>query len=63
MAGVHPHELLPILELQLIQERVILDRASKRSRSFVIQEVKDENWGYAGVLCDDWKRQQQKQQQ
>ncbi len=24
----------------------------------VIQEVADENWGFAGLLTDDWKRQQ-----
>lgn len=24
----------------------------------VIQEVAEENWGYAGMLTDDWKRQQ-----
>ena len=33
MAGVHPHELLPILDRQLVQERIVLDRASKRLRS------------------------------
>jgi len=24
----------------------------------VIQEVAEENWGYSGMLTDDWKRQQ-----
>jgi 4-oxalocrotonate tautomerase len=24
----------------------------------VIQEITEENWGYAGMLTDDWKRQQ-----
>ena len=24
----------------------------------VIQEIADENWGYAGMLTDEWKRQQ-----
>ncbi|UXI03871.1 tautomerase family protein [Photobacterium sp. TY1-4] len=24
----------------------------------VIQEIEEENWGYAGVLTDDWKAQQ-----
>jgi 4-oxalocrotonate tautomerase len=24
----------------------------------VIQEVADEDWGYAGLLTDDWKRAQ-----
>lgn len=24
----------------------------------VIQEVAEENWGFAGMLTDDWKRQQ-----
>lgn len=24
----------------------------------VIQEIKEEDWGYAGLLTDDWKRQQ-----
>ena len=23
----------------------------------VIQEIEDEDWGYAGMLTDDWKRQ------
>lgn len=22
----------------------------------VIQEIQDENWGYAGILTDDWKK-------
>ena len=25
----------------------------------VIQEIEDENWGYAGMLTDDWKESQQ----
>lgn len=25
----------------------------------VIQEVSDENWGYAGMLTDEWKQQQE----
>ncbi|MEL6493600.1 MAG: 4-oxalocrotonate tautomerase family protein [Cyanobacteria bacterium J06623_7] len=24
----------------------------------VIQEIEDENWGYSGLLTDDWKQQQ-----
>lgn len=24
----------------------------------VIQEINEEDWGYAGLLTDDWKRQQ-----
>lgn len=24
----------------------------------VIQEIADENWGYAGLLTDEWRRQQ-----
>ncbi|HWV19385.1 MAG TPA: 4-oxalocrotonate tautomerase family protein [Rhodocyclaceae bacterium] len=24
----------------------------------VIQEVNEEDWGYAGLLTDDWKKQQ-----
>ncbi|MBS1131794.1 MAG: 4-oxalocrotonate tautomerase [Proteobacteria bacterium] len=24
----------------------------------VIQEIEDENWGFAGLLTDDWKKQQ-----
>jgi 4-oxalocrotonate tautomerase len=24
----------------------------------VIQEVEEENWGYAGMLTDDWKKTQ-----
>jgi 4-oxalocrotonate tautomerase len=24
----------------------------------VIQEIADENWGYAGLLTDDWKKTQ-----
>lgn len=27
----------------------------------VIQEIKEENWGYAGLLTDEWKRQQSAQ--
>ncbi len=25
----------------------------------VIQEVEEENWGFSGMLTDDWKRQQE----
>lgn len=25
----------------------------------VIQEIKEEDWGYAGLLTDTWKQQQQ----
>ena len=25
----------------------------------VIQEINEENWGYAGLLTDTWKQQQQ----
>ena len=24
----------------------------------VIQEISEENWGFSGLLTDDWKRQQ-----
>ncbi len=24
----------------------------------VIQEIEEEDWGYAGMLTDDWKKQQ-----
>ncbi|WP_096084980.1 tautomerase family protein [Agaribacterium haliotis] len=24
----------------------------------VIQEIEEENWGYAGLLTDDWKKSQ-----
>lgn len=24
----------------------------------VIQEIEEEDWGYAGLLTDDWKKQQ-----
>ena len=24
----------------------------------VIQEIEDENWGYSGMLTDEWKKQQ-----
>jgi len=27
----------------------------------VIQEIEEENWGYAGLLTDDWKKQQKQQ--
>jgi 4-oxalocrotonate tautomerase len=27
----------------------------------VIQEITEENWGFAGLLTDDWKRTQSKQ--
>ncbi|MDF1839410.1 MAG: 4-oxalocrotonate tautomerase family protein [Planctomycetota bacterium] len=27
----------------------------------VIQEIEEENWGYAGLLTDDWKKQQNSQ--
>jgi 4-oxalocrotonate tautomerase len=26
----------------------------------VIQEIQDEDWGFAGMLTDDWKKIQQK---
>jgi 4-oxalocrotonate tautomerase len=26
----------------------------------VIQEIKEEDWGYAGMLTDDWKKAQNK---
>ncbi|WP_370979499.1 4-oxalocrotonate tautomerase family protein [Agaribacterium sp. ZY112] len=25
----------------------------------VIQEIEEENWGYSGLLTDDWKKQKQ----
>ncbi|EKV03071.1 uncharacterized protein, 4-oxalocrotonate tautomerase [Leptolyngbya sp. PCC 7375] len=28
----------------------------------VIQEIKEEDWGYSGLLTDTWKQQQQQQQ-
>jgi 4-oxalocrotonate tautomerase len=28
----------------------------------VIQEIEEENWRYAGLLTDDWKRQQSQAQ-
>ena len=28
----------------------------------VIQEIEEENWGYAGMLTDDWKKAQLKEQ-
>lgn len=28
----------------------------------VIQEIEDENWGYSGLLTDDWKKRQSAQQ-
>ncbi|MEM9266735.1 MAG: 4-oxalocrotonate tautomerase family protein [Cyanobacteria bacterium P01_F01_bin.13] len=28
----------------------------------VIQEINEEDWGYAGLLTDTWKQQQQQQQ-
>ena len=28
----------------------------------VLQEIEEENWGYAGLLTDTWKQQQQQQQ-
>jgi 4-oxalocrotonate tautomerase len=24
----------------------------------VIQEIEEQNWGYAGMLTDDWKKQE-----
>jgi 4-oxalocrotonate tautomerase len=26
----------------------------------VIQEIKEEDWGFSGMLTDEWKKQQQK---
>lgn len=34
MPRVHPHELLPVADLQLVQEWVVFDRTFKRFRSF-----------------------------
>ncbi|NEQ49654.1 MAG: 4-oxalocrotonate tautomerase family protein [Leptolyngbya sp. SIO3F4] len=28
----------------------------------VLQEITEDNWGYAGLLTDTWKQQQQQQQ-
>ncbi|MEM8642996.1 MAG: 4-oxalocrotonate tautomerase family protein [Cyanobacteria bacterium P01_G01_bin.54] len=28
----------------------------------VIQEIKEEDWGFSGLLTDEWKRQQGQQQ-
>ena len=28
----------------------------------VLQKIEEENWGYAGLLTDTWKQQQQQQQ-
>lgn len=35
----------------------VLDKKPEHTH-VVIQEIKEEDWGYAGLLTDDWKRQQ-----
>ena len=39
----------------------ILKGASREQKAehthIVIQEIDKENWGYAGLLTDDWKKQ------
>jgi 4-oxalocrotonate tautomerase len=35
----------------------VLDKNPKHIH-IVIQEIEDENWGYAGILTNDWKKNQ-----
>lgn len=35
----------------------VLDKKPEHTH-VVIQEIAEEDWGYAGLLTDDWKRQQ-----
>jgi 4-oxalocrotonate tautomerase len=35
----------------------ILDKKPEHTH-IVIQEIAEENWGFAGMLTDDWKKQQ-----
>ncbi len=43
----------------------LVQRLGKRPEHIhvVIQEIREENWGYAGLLTDDWKKQQQRQEE
>ncbi len=38
----------------------LMDVLGKKSEHIhiVIQEIEEENWGYAGLLTDEWKKQQ-----
>ena len=42
--------------------RTLVDHLGKKPEHIhiVIQEVAEENWGYAGMLTDDWKKSQQR---
>ena len=35
----------------------VLDKSPEHIH-VVIQEIEDENWGYSGLLTDEWKKQQ-----
>ena len=35
----------------------VLDKSPEHIH-VVIQEIREEDWGYAGLLTDDWKKQQ-----
>ncbi len=35
----------------------VLDKRPEHTH-VIIQEIAEEDWGYAGLLTDDWKRQQ-----
>ena len=40
-------------------DSLVRDLAKKPEHiHIVIQEIKEEDWGYAGLLTDEWKRQQ-----
>ena len=43
----------------------LVDELGKRPEHIhiVIQEIDEENWGYAGLLTDEWRKQQQSPQQ
>jgi len=43
--------------------RSLVDRLGKRPEHIhiVIDEVAEENWGYAGQLTDDWRKGQSKE--
>jgi len=40
--------------------RTMVDVLGKKPEHIhiVLQEIEEEDWGYAGMLTDDWKRQQ-----
>ncbi|MCK7595024.1 4-oxalocrotonate tautomerase family protein [Lysobacter sp. CAU 1642] len=40
--------------------RSLVERLGKRPETIhiVIQEIDEAHWGFAGMLTDDWKRQQ-----